>query len=139
MNDFYPDLIEQEKDYWPARLDAGLLYLEKFNQADAAKEFHKAAAINPNAAEVHAALGRLGDSELRPGGSATGNRSGDRNQSASLLWAHQLQADVHLANFDSAQAIETLEGALKLNPGCGRNVGSIGRGDRSGKMVCPPS
>ena len=59
VNDFYPDLIELHKDYWPAHLDAGLLYLEKFNQSEATAEFHKAAAINPNAAEVHAALAAL--------------------------------------------------------------------------------
>ncbi len=115
VNDFYPDLIEQDKDYWPAHLDAGMLYLEKFNQADAAKEFHKAAAINPRAAEVHAALAALA---IQNYDLAEAQREIDRaiEINPSLLWAHQLQADVHLANFDSAKAIETLEAALKLNP-----------------------
>ena len=115
VNDFYPDLIEQDKDYWPAHLDAGMLYLEKFNQADAAKEFHKAAAINPRAAEVHAALAALA---IQNYDLAEAQREIDRaiETNPSLLWAHQLQADVHLANFDSAKAIETLEAALKLNP-----------------------
>jgi cellulose synthase operon protein C len=115
VNDFYPDLIELDKEYWPAHLDAGLLYLEKFNPADAAKEFHKAAAINPNAAEVHAALAALA---IQNYDLAEAQLEIDRaiEINPQLLWAHQLQADVHLANFDSAKAIETLEAALKLNP-----------------------
>ncbi len=115
VNDFYPDLIELHKDYWPAHLDAGLLYLEKFNQAEAAAEFHKAAAINPNAAEVHAALAALA---IQTYDLAEAQREITRaiEINPHLLWAHQLQADVQLANFDPAKAIETLKAALKLNP-----------------------
>ncbi|HEY2882942.1 MAG TPA: tetratricopeptide repeat protein, partial [Pirellulales bacterium] len=115
VNDFYPDLIEQNKDYWPAHLDAGMLYLEKFNQSEAAAEFHKAAAINPNAAEVHAALAALA---IQTYDLAEAQREITRaiEINPHLLWAHQLQADVQLANFDPAKAIETLKAALKLNP-----------------------
>ena len=59
VNDFYPDILKLDKDYWPAHYEAGLLYLEKYNQTEAAGEFHAALAINPQAAEVHAALASL--------------------------------------------------------------------------------
>lgn len=59
VNDLYPDALKQDPDYWPARYQAGMLFLEKYNQADAAREIHAALEINPNAAEVHTALALL--------------------------------------------------------------------------------
>ena len=56
VNELYPDALQQEPDYWPAHYEAGMLFLEKHNQADAAREFQAALEINPNAAEVHAAV-----------------------------------------------------------------------------------
>ena len=53
-----PTRVERNRDYWPAHYEAGMLFLEKHNTADAAKEFQAALEINPNAAEVHAAIGR---------------------------------------------------------------------------------
>ena len=41
VNELSPDTLKLEPDYWPAHLDAGLLYLEKYNQADAAREFKR--------------------------------------------------------------------------------------------------
>jgi cellulose synthase operon protein C len=40
------------------------------------------------------------------------------------LWAHQLEADVDLANFESAHAVETLRAAIKLDP---TNEATLGR------------
>lgn len=39
---FYPDLLTLEPDFWQAHYDAGCLLLEKYNQADATKQFRSA-------------------------------------------------------------------------------------------------
>jgi Tfp pilus assembly protein PilF len=124
VNELYPDILKLDKNYWPAHYEAGLLFLEKFNEADASKEFNKALAINPNAAEVHAALAALAlqNYDLVPA-----IRSIDRalEINGELLWAKQLRADVHLSNFDAAAAIVTLGEALKLNPHDERTLGRL--------------
>jgi len=56
---FYPDLLALEPDFWPAHYDAGRLLLEKYNQADAAKQFQAVLQINPQAADAHVALAEL--------------------------------------------------------------------------------
>lgn len=115
VNELYPDILQLDEHYWPAHYEAGLLYLEKFNQADAAKEFSRALTINPNAAEVHAARAALA---LQNYELVQAKRSIERalEINGELLWARQLQADVHLSNFDAAAAIETLIEAVKLDP-----------------------
>ncbi|HEV3341930.1 MAG TPA: tetratricopeptide repeat protein [Pirellulales bacterium] len=115
VNELYPDVLKIEKDYWPAHYQAGMLFLEKYNQPQALREFKAALAINPNAAEVHAALAALAlhDYQLDEAG-----RHIERALAINprLLAAHQLRADVHLANVQTSEAIGILEGALKLNP-----------------------
>lgn len=115
VNSLYPDALELDKNYWPAPYEAGLLFLEKFNEAQAAKKFEQALAINPRAAEVHAAIARL----------ALQNYDLDRAKSAldraleinpQLIEAHQLRADCCLANFQTAEAAVALATALELNP-----------------------
>ncbi|MEX2138767.1 MAG: tetratricopeptide repeat protein [Pirellulales bacterium] len=124
VSELYPDLLKLDKNYWPAHYEAGLLFLEKFNQADAAKEFNRALAINPNAAEVHAALAALAMQNYEL---AQAKRLIERalEINPELLWAKQLQADVHLSNFDAAAAIETLDDAVKLNPRDERTLGRL--------------
>lgn len=56
---FYPDVLAMEPDFWQAHYDAGSLLLQKYNQADAAKQFKAALLINPQAADVHVALADL--------------------------------------------------------------------------------
>jgi Tfp pilus assembly protein PilF len=124
VNELYPDIIKLDKDYWPAHYEAGLLYLEKFNEAETAREFKAALAINPEAAEVHAALAALAlqNYELTEA-RASIKRALDINPR--LPWAHQLQADVQLANFEPGDAVETLQQALKLNPHDEQSLGRL--------------
>ena len=123
VNDLYPDLLKLEPDCWQAHYEAGRLYAEKFNEADAAHEFKAALALNPQAAEVHAALASLALENYDLAEAQTSlKRALEINPR--LLWAHQLEADVDLANFESAHAIETLQAALKLDP---TNESTLGR------------
>lgn len=108
VNKLYPSILKIEPNYWPARLEAGLLFLEKYNARDATTELNAALAINPNAAEVHAARAKL----------ALQSFDLERAQSSleqalkinpHLPEALQLQADGLMANFRVAEAIELLE------------------------------
>ena len=115
VNDLYPAILKANQDYWPAHYEAGRLYLEKFNQADAAVEFQRALAINPQAAEVHAAVAALALQNYELSAAQT---SIDRALAINprLLAARQLQADVLLADFEPGDAAMSLADALKLDP-----------------------
>lgn len=115
VNDFYPAILAQEPGYWPAHYETGRLFLEKYNEAEAAKEFKEALKLNPSSAEVHAALAQLAldrfdmaDARLAMA------RALELNPN--LLAAHLNRADLQLANFEFAEAVETLEHARTLNP-----------------------
>jgi len=42
VNELYPDAVKLDPHYWPAHYESGLLFLEKYNQADAARELNAA-------------------------------------------------------------------------------------------------
>ena len=115
VNEFYPDVLKLEPGYWPAHYEAGLLFLAKYNRADAAKELKSALELNPNAAEVHVALAQLAmiDHAFDDAQSAV-ERALQINPKLQSAWL--VKADLALANLDLAGAIEILEKrALPLN------------------------
>lgn len=115
VNTLYPDALKLDDKYWPARFESGLLFLEKYNERDAKVDLDAALAINPNAAEIHAARARLAvqNFDLR-----TANDALDRalEINPNLLVAHQLRADCLLAELRAADAVRVLEKARALNP-----------------------
>lgn len=115
VNELYPDALKDDPDYWQAHLQSGLLYLEKYNEAEAAKELKAAQMLNPNAAEIHAALAAqaVQNFELSKAQEAV-RQALDTNPK--LLDAHLVQADIHLANFEPQLAVDALRGAVELNP-----------------------
>ena len=115
VNTLYPDARKLEPQYWPAHLEAALLFLEKYNAADAKAELDAALAINPNAAEVHAARARLA---LQDFDLVTAQTAIDRALAINpqLLAAHQCRADSLLAELRPAEALAVLEQARELNP-----------------------
>lgn len=123
VNELYPDALELDENYWPARLATAQLFLEKYNQAAAVSELNAALAINPNAAEIHAARAGLA---LQGYDLAAAKLSLEQalRLNPRLIAAHQLQADLHMANFQLAEAITVLGEALKLNP---REEETLGR------------
>ena len=113
VNTILPKALAQDADYWPAHYEAGRLFLEKYNQADAARSLAAALAINAAAAEVHTALGRLA---LQRYDLDAAQRSLHRAlEIRPLAEAHALQADWHLANFDQDAARASLRRALECN------------------------
>jgi tetratricopeptide (TPR) repeat protein len=123
VSDVYPAALRQERVFWPAHLEAALLYLEKFNEPAAATEIAAGLAINSQAAELHAARAALalGSFDL-----ATAKASIDRalEINPELSWAYRLRADWLFADVRPAEAIDVLEVARKLNP---RDEATLGR------------
>jgi cellulose synthase operon protein C len=124
VNELYPDALKVQADYWPARYETGLLFLEKYNFADAAKEFRAALLINPQAAEVHAALGQVWLAQHDIAKAETeANRALELNPH--LLDAWLAKAEIVWANLDVPKTLELLEkNALPLNP---QNEETLGR------------
>jgi Flp pilus assembly protein TadD len=116
VNDLCPDALQAEPDYWPAHYEAGRLYLEKYNQADADREFKAALAENPNAAEVLVALAELALEDHDPH-EAQQLVARALEINPQLIDAWQVKADLAWANFDPAMAAKILqERALPLDP-----------------------
>lgn len=124
VNELYPDALTADEDYWPAHYEAGLLYLEKYNQAEATREFKAALEINPSAAEVHAALARLAlqNYELDAAHQAIKRARELNPHLVEALWC---LADAHLANFETTEAIAALNEARKLNPVAEQTLGRL--------------
>jgi tetratricopeptide (TPR) repeat protein len=123
VGDVLPAATGREQDFWPARLESALLFLEKYNEPDAAREITAGLAINPHAAELHAARAALA---LESFDLATANTSLDRALEINprLVWALQLRADWYFADVRPAEAIELLQAALQFNP---RDEKTLGR------------
>ncbi|MCC6125220.1 MAG: tetratricopeptide repeat protein [Pirellulales bacterium] len=116
VNELYPDALKLAADFWPAKYETGLLFLEKYNYAAAAEEFRAALNINPHAAEVHAALARawLAQHDIDKAESEVA-RALELNPR--LLDAWLAKADIAWANLLVPETLQLLEKqALPLNP-----------------------
>jgi len=124
VTDVYPGMLRREPDFWPAHLDAGLLFLEKHNFRDAEAELAAALAINPNAAAVHAAVARLALAQRDVRRAVTSvRRALALNPQLAAAW--RVKADLAWANFQVDEAIRLLKTrALPLNP---RSEETLGR------------
>ena len=124
VNTLYPQALKLDENYWPARLDMALLFLEKYNAGDARVQLDAALAINPNAAPVHAARAALAlqDFDLQ-----SARRSLDQSLAIDpqCLSAHQLRADALLAELRVDEAIAALEAARRLNPADESTLGRL--------------
>jgi tetratricopeptide (TPR) repeat protein len=124
VNELYPEALNLEPEFWPAHYEAGLLFLEKHNRADALQELRAALRLNPNAAEVHAAMARLALEE-RDVADAEKSLARALEINPRLLAAWQLKADLSWANFQARETLALLEEkALPLNP---RDEETLGR------------
>ncbi|HEY5314460.1 MAG TPA: tetratricopeptide repeat protein [Pirellulales bacterium] len=124
VNELYPDALAADADFWPAHYEAGLLYLEKYNQAEATREFKAALQINPSAAEVYAALAQLALQNYELDGARKAIERA-REINPHLLEALWCLADAHLANFETPEAITVLNEARELNPVAEATLGRL--------------
>ena len=114
VNDLYPDALKIDPAWWPAHYQAGVLYLEKYNHAEAARELKAAVKQNPNAAEVHAAS-RLAVQNFDLG---TARQATQRalEINPTNLEAQLALGDILLANFQAVEAIPVFQQACRLHP-----------------------
>ncbi|NIL96393.1 MAG: tetratricopeptide repeat protein, partial [Planctomycetales bacterium] len=124
VNQLYPDALKLREDFWLARRESGSLFLEKYNQADAAVEFQAALKINPHAAQLHTDVARLAlqNYQLEKAKQSV-QRALEINPN--LLEALQLQADIEFANFEPVAAEKILQRALPLNPQSETTLGRL--------------
>ena len=115
VSSLYPAALAQDPNYWPARLDMALLFLEKYNAGDARAQLDAALAINPNAAPVHAARAALA---LQDFDLPTARRSLEQALAidSECVAAHHGLADAFLAEWHFDRAIAALDVARRLNP-----------------------
>ncbi len=123
VNDLYPGAVDLDEAYWPAHLQSGLLFLEKYNRPDAFQDISAALKINPRAAEALAAKAAwaLQDHKLDD---ATTSIERALEINPQLVWSHQLKADMLMADFRPGEAVAVLETARDLNP---RDETTLGR------------
>ncbi len=124
VSNLFPDALQTQDDYWPSHYETGVLFLEKYNQAEAQKSLDAALKINPSAAEVHAARAEL---HLQNYNLDQAETSIERALQCNprLLSAHQLKADLLMANFQVSEAAEALEAALEYNPVAEETLGRL--------------
>ncbi|MEE8452985.1 MAG: tetratricopeptide repeat protein [Thermoguttaceae bacterium] len=116
VNELYPDALKLEPRYWLAPYEAGLLFLEKYNKADAAAEFQAALELNPNAADVHVAMARLAlQNRDFEAARISLDRAIEINPRLRSAWLGK--ADLAWANFQLDETLDLLKKkALPLNP-----------------------
>ncbi|HLJ98210.1 MAG TPA: tetratricopeptide repeat protein [Gemmataceae bacterium] len=123
LNDVYGDALKNEKDFWPAEFQAGMLLLEKYNRGEALDAFDKALAINPNAAE---ALVGKGIAALQKYEVKDAERFAERalQINPNLPEALRLRADISFMVGDLDAATRLLDHARTINP---RQESTLGR------------
>ena len=123
VNELFPEMLSADETYWPAHFEAGRLFLEKFNPAEAARSLQQALAINPRAASVYAALGQLAVQRYEL---AKARQAAEHALKINphLVVAHQVLADIEMANFRVDAALKHLETARRINP---REETTLGR------------
>ncbi|MBV9124883.1 MAG: tetratricopeptide repeat protein [Planctomycetes bacterium] len=123
LNEVYGEALKNDKDFWPAEYQAGMLLLEKYNRGDALPALQKALTINPRAAEALTGLGVAALQKLDINDAA---RFADRALKINphLPEALCLRADVSLTSGDVGKALQDLEQARQISP---RDENILGR------------
>jgi tetratricopeptide (TPR) repeat protein len=123
LNDVYGDALKNDKDFWPAEYQAGMLLLEKYNRGEALDAFDKALAINPRAAP---ALVGKGSAALQKFETKDAEQFAERALAINpnLPEALRLRADIFLVVGDLPAAVRQLERARTVNP---RDESTLGR------------
>src|SRR5438105_4836513 len=124
LNDVYGDALKNDKEFWPAEYQAGMLLLEKYNRGEALDAFDKALTINPTAAE---ALVGKGQAALQKYEVQTAQQFAERALGINphLPEALRLRADAHLVAGDLKAAQADLEKARSINPHDENTLGRI--------------
>jgi tetratricopeptide (TPR) repeat protein len=122
LTDVYGDALKNEKAFWPAEYQAGMLLLEKYNRGEALDAFEKALAINPNAALAFVGKGMAA---LQKYEAKDAEQFAERalKINPNLPEALRLRADVYLLMGDLKATVRQLDHARSINPRDERTLG----------------
>jgi cellulose synthase operon protein C len=113
-NDLYAEAIERDPSFLEAYLQAGDLFIEKYNYAEAAGFFRDALRINPRCARAHVGLAR--SARIEGGAEAFAHVQRALAVNPRLSEAHDLAAALLLEVGEIEAAERHLEQALRVNP-----------------------
>ena len=124
LNDVYGDALKNEKDFWPAEYQAGMLLLEKYNRGEALDAFDKALTINPRAALAFVGKGLAA---LQKYETKDAEQFAERALAINpnLPEALRLRADIYLVVGDLQAAVRELDRARTVNPRDERTLGRV--------------
>lgn len=126
VDDIYPAALRRDPAYWQAHYEMGRLFQAKYNLEAASRHYQAALALNPCAAEVHAASVQLA-LEGHDVVAAEASLARALEINPRLLEARLVEADLHWANFEVRETLEILQQiALPLNPLAEETLGRIG-------------
>ena len=115
LNEVYGEALKQDKNFWWAEYQAGRMYLEKYNRADASKSFDRALIINPRAAEVFAAKAEMAYQRFEMKDAEFYAKQALKTN-PNLIEALRVLSAVHLFSGETKQALELLAKARSINP-----------------------
>lgn len=115
VKDLYPALLAREPNAWSAHADLARLYLEKYNEADAAEALQAGLAINPRAADLHALEAEIALSRFDlPRAEKAIERA--RKLNPGDLAAQISAADLLIADVRPSETLPALDAALRDFP-----------------------
>jgi tetratricopeptide (TPR) repeat protein len=115
LNEIYAVSIREDKDFWPAEYQSGLLYLEKFDCGLAVEAFDQALKINPHAALALVGKGQVALTRLNID-LAIKFAEKALQINPRLPEALVLRADVQLISGELSAAITDLKAAERIKP-----------------------
>ncbi len=115
LNDFFDGALAKDSVLWQARYLSGHLFVSKYRSADAERDLQAALDINPSAASVYVALGRLALNDFQL------DQAMQQAEAALELNPHlpdalALKAAVHLARAQTSDARLWAKKAVEANP-----------------------
>ncbi|MCS6816788.1 MAG: tetratricopeptide repeat protein [Blastocatellia bacterium] len=113
-NELYAEAIERDPAFREAYLQAGDLFVERYNYAEAASFFRDALRINPHCARAHLGLAR--STRINGGSEAFAHVQRALAVNPRLVEAHDLMAALLLEVGDIETAERHLGEALRVNP-----------------------
>lgn len=115
VKELYPAILAREPNAWPAHADLARLFLEKYNEADAAEALQAGLAINPRAADLHALEAEIALSRYDlPRAEKALERARKHNPTDPA--AQISAADLLIADVRPSEALPELEAALRDYP-----------------------
>ena len=115
VNELYPDALKADPAWWPAHYAAGVLYMEKYNQPEAARELKAALAINPMPPRFTRRWPDCAAQNFDVGAARLALARAleiDPTVEEALL----VRGDILLSNFQAKEAVPVFEEAVRLHP-----------------------